>query len=60
MDLDALIRQLDGCEARYQEWVAPINQTFHELFRTHPGGIGMADMDREIEAVREAQRAKRD
>jgi hypothetical protein len=61
MGLDTLIQQLDELEAWYQAWVEPINQVIREsLFKVNRDGYTPADYERDVEAVREKQRAKYD
>jgi hypothetical protein len=59
--LHDLLGLLEELEQSYQEWVAPINQTIHErMFKVNRDGYTGADFDRDVEAVREQQRAKYD
>jgi hypothetical protein len=61
MGLAALIQQLDELEERYQEWVEPINQVIQECsYKVNRAGYTPADFERDVEAVREKQRAKYD
>ena len=61
MELNALIQQLDELEERYQEWVEPINQVIRECsFKVNRDGYTPADFDRDVQAIREQQRAKDD
>jgi hypothetical protein len=61
MELTALIQQLDELEERYQEWVEPINRVVWECsFKVHRDGYTPADFDRDVQAIREQQRAKYD
>ena len=61
MALAALLQHLDELEERYQAWVAPINQVIMEsLYKVNRDGYTAADYERDVEAVRRAQRAKYD
>jgi hypothetical protein len=61
MELDTLIQQLDELEEQYQAWVEPINQVIREsLFKVNRDGYTPADYERDVEAIREKQRAKYD
>jgi hypothetical protein len=61
VDLTILIQQLDELEARYQVWVEPINRVILESYsKLNRDGYTAADCDRDIEAIREKQRARYD
>jgi hypothetical protein len=61
MELAALIKQLDGLEEQYQEWVEPINQVIRDCsYKVNRDGYTPADFDRDVKAVKERQRAKYD
>ena len=61
MELATLIQQLDELEARYQAWVEPINRVILEsLSKVNRDGYTAADYERDVQAVREQQRARYD
>jgi hypothetical protein len=61
MGLAALLEQLDELEERYQEWVEPINRVIRECsFKVNRDGYTPADYERDVGAIRDAQRAKYD
>jgi hypothetical protein len=61
MEIATLIQQLDELEERYQAWIGPINQVIWECsFKVNRDGYTAADFERDVEAIREKQRAKDD
>jgi len=61
MELAALIQQLDELEKQYQEWAEPINRVLRECsFKVNRDGYTPADFDRDVQAIREQQRARYD
>lgn len=61
MELAILIKQLHELEVRYQEWVEPINQVIRECsYKVNRDGYTVADFERDVNAVKEKQRAKYD
>lgn len=61
MGLAELIQQLDELEEQYQEWVEPINQVIRECsYKVNRDGYTPADLERDVKAAREKQRAKYD
>jgi hypothetical protein len=61
MELAELTEQLHEWEEQYQEWIEPINQVIRECsYKVNRDGYTAADFDRDVEAVREQQRAKYD
>jgi hypothetical protein len=61
MNLTLVNKQLDELERRYQEWVEPINQAIRECsFKVNRDGYTYADYERDVQRVREQQRAKYD
>jgi hypothetical protein len=61
MDLATLEKELEQLERRYQEWVEPINQVIREKsFQVNRDGYTPGDFRRDVNQIREEQRAKYD
>jgi hypothetical protein len=61
MNRAALKERLNELEERYQEWVGPINQVIRECsYKVNRDGYTMADFDRDVKRVKDAQLATYD
>lgn len=61
MDLDAIKRELEEFEERFQQWIEPIDRVcVTSLYKVNKGGYTLADHEREVEQIARSQFAKYD